>query len=377
MFSGEAFCLGKDFKELVVRKGKALPIETNEESCSMKLLLYEDAEYEVHSGGLGSAIWMEEINKHIEGFGKEIKKALIIGPTDSGKSTLTVLLANHALKKALAVGVLDGDVGQADLTPPSFIGCKILKEGIFDLRDLVADHVVAVGFIDVSFDEDFLIKCILKALEFLKNSDFIIINTDGYVEGQGIIYKRKLIKEVKPDAIFLIGDENLQARFSDLGFKIIPLSMPIGVSKSKLTRLMRREMQYSKFLHYLSKITLDLKETNLGFLGRIYSGLNIEGTTLIKKSEDGFKIKIYYSKEDTILVNEILNSVSLPSSVLEGMLVGIEKEGKITSYGILDKLNDTKLRIITDSKPPVNTVWLTSIRIVEGSEKKIPMTKIR
>lgn len=375
-FQGKVFCLAKDFKELIIRKGKALPIETFEESASIKLLLYEDATYEIRRGDLGYAIWAEEIEKCKSKIGNEYKKIMILGPTDSGKSTLAVLLSNIALSMNKKVGILDGDVGQADLTPPAFIGCKILKEGIFDLRDVYADFVIPIGLIDVSIDEELIIKSMKKALEYFKDVDIVIINTDGYIEGPGIAYKIKLIKEMNPNAIFLIGNEELKTKFSSLNCEIVNLKIPPAIGKDRTTRVLRREMQYAKFISTNSRINIDLKTLSFGFLGRIYKNLKYELGSISLESEEGYKIRIFSSREFSIVINEAFKTVYIPIEVLEGMLVGLEKDGNIVSYGMIEKIIDSKARIATSAKPVLDAIWLTLIRFVNNNEQKIKLLKI-
>jgi polynucleotide 5'-hydroxyl-kinase GRC3/NOL9 len=375
-FQGKVFCLAKDFKELIIRKGKALPIETFEESASIKLLLYEDATYEIRRGDLGYAIWAEEIEKCKSKIGNEYKKIMILGPTDSGKSTLAVLLSNIAISMNKKVGILDGDVGQADLTPPAFIGCKILKEGIFDLRDVYADFVIPVGLIDVSVDEELIIKSMKKALEYFKDVDIVIINTDGYIEGPGIAYKIKLIKEMNPNAIFLIGNEELKTKFSSLNCEIVNLKIPPAIGKDRTTRVLRREMQYAKFISTNSRINIDLKTLSFGFLGRIYKNLKYELGSISLESEEGYKIRIFSSREFSIVINEAFKTVYIPIEVLEGMLVGLEKDGNIVSYGMIEKIIDSKARIATSAKPVLDAIWLTLIRFVNNNEQKIKLLKI-
>jgi polynucleotide 5'-hydroxyl-kinase GRC3/NOL9 len=375
-FQGKVFCLAKDFKELIIRKGKALPIETFEESASIKLLLYEDATYEIRRGDLGYAIWAEEIEKCKSKIGNEYKKIMILGPTDSGKSTLAVLLSNIALSMNKKVGILDGDVGQADLTPPAFIGCKILKEGIFDLRDVYADFVIPIGLIDVSIDEELIIKSMKKALEYFKDVDTVIINTDGYIEGPGIAYKIKLIKEMNPNAIFLIGNDELKTKFSSLNCEIVNLKIPPAIGKDRTTRVLRREMQYAKFISTNSRINIDLKTLSFGFLGRIFKNLKYELGSISLESEEGYKIRIFSSREFSIVINEAFKTVYIPIEVLEGMLVGLEKDGNIVGYGMIEKIIDSKARIATSAKPVLDAIWLTLIRFVNNNEQKIKLLKI-
>ncbi|MGC8973282.1 MAG: Clp1/GlmU family protein, partial [Thermoproteus sp.] len=53
---------------------------------------------------------------------------VVIGAIDVGKSTMTAVLANKALSRGLRVAVIDADVGQNDIGPPTTISAsRIIK----------------------------------------------------------------------------------------------------------------------------------------------------------------------------------------------------------------------------------------------------------
>ena len=52
----------------------------------------------------------------------KVRKILIVGDSDTGKSTLATYITNEALKKGYRPGIIDADIGQGDLAPPNAIG---------------------------------------------------------------------------------------------------------------------------------------------------------------------------------------------------------------------------------------------------------------
>lgn len=373
--SGEAHCLMKKIDKLVVRKGKVLPIETDEAAAHIRILLYEDSEYEIHEGLMGTLIWMDEIVKILDRLKTEIRSAIIIGPIDAGKSTLTVLLSNLAVLKKLKVGIIDGDVGQADLTPPCFIGAKILEEQIYDLRDVKADFALPIGVIDVALASELIIENIKRMKEFLKECDLIIVNTDGYLEGGGISYKQKLINEIKPDVTFLIG-EGCEGEFKGISKELIKLRMPTGISKSKFTRAIRREMQYNRFLGEEMKYNLSIKDVSIGFFGKTFEGFEKEGRTIIKNSFEGWRLKIIDFEENFLAINNQMKSIDISTSTMKDMVVGLEDEGIIKGYGKIVYIFQDKIKINTNVKSYLNKIWLTTVKLTEKGEFKIPLIKI-
>src|SRR5207247_9449088 len=65
--------------------------------------------------------------------------AAIVGDVDSGKSSLCTFLANMCVQTGLKVGVVDADVGQAYIGPPTTISSSLASEPILTLQDLRQD----------------------------------------------------------------------------------------------------------------------------------------------------------------------------------------------------------------------------------------------
>ncbi len=367
-FEGEVYCLGRKITDypVIVRKGRVLPFETPK-YASVKILLSDEAYYEFQNENIGCKIWENDVKKYVEKFGNEINKILILGSTDSGKTTLTSYLSNLAVEKRLKVGIIDGDVGQSDLTPPAFIGSKVITEGIFDLRDLIADNIYPIGIINVANFEKYIIKGIIDSLKYVKDVDLIIINTDGYVDNGGIEYKLNLAKEVNPDLIFITSGEKLSKAFLEkFGNKVEILKPPSGINKSKIIRIARREMQYSRYLVTAEKSTVNINEVKVGFLGMKFSPF---GT-------GEYSMRLIDSFEELIIFDSSMNKLGITSKAMEKMFVGIEKEGKIKGFGIIDYIYQDKLRMRTTLKPPFETLWFTSIKVTDSGERKIKVTLI-
>src|SRR4030042_6426368 len=58
---------------------------------------------------------------------KENGIAIILGGTDTGKSTLAKFLIFNLCKRGLKVALVDADIGQSFLGPPSTIGFAVFK----------------------------------------------------------------------------------------------------------------------------------------------------------------------------------------------------------------------------------------------------------
>ncbi|GAI15744.1 unnamed protein product, partial [marine sediment metagenome] len=66
--------------------------------------------------------WLEVANKIL----KDRGAVLVLGATDTGKSICTLLFANFWAKHGRKVGIVDVDMGQSDLGPPTTMGMVLI-----------------------------------------------------------------------------------------------------------------------------------------------------------------------------------------------------------------------------------------------------------
>ena len=91
---------------------------------------------------------------------------------------------NEAVKNGLRTGVIDADLGQSDVGPPSTVGFNFVTKPVKDLFEIDAKDVVFVG----STSPSGTITAIMDGLTYLKQesleagADFVVINTDGWIE---------------------------------------------------------------------------------------------------------------------------------------------------------------------------------------------------
>ena len=95
-------------------------------------------------------------------YGKTLRTILIVGNSDTGKSTFAVYLINEALKNGLRPCIIDADIGQGDLAPPNAIGGALIYAQITDLRDVNPQFVEFVGSTTPTGFEEIIIKAIKK-----------------------------------------------------------------------------------------------------------------------------------------------------------------------------------------------------------------------
>src|SRR5437764_3353946 len=75
----------------------------------------------------------------------DARRLIVVGGTDTGKTTFCTLVANEALAKGRRVAVLDCDLGQAEIGPPACVGLGLPTERIGSLGDVRPASLAFLG----------------------------------------------------------------------------------------------------------------------------------------------------------------------------------------------------------------------------------------
>ena len=149
---------------------------------------------------------------------------LVVGPTDVGKSTLCRLLLNYAVRKGRRPLYVDLDVGQGSLSLPGTIGSVLverpasIEEGFAQTAPLVyhyghktSGHNPPLYNRLVSRMAD-VVRERMETKRKVGNSG-VIINTSGWVRGEGYNQIRHIAQAFEVDVILVLDNERV---FNDL-----------------------------------------------------------------------------------------------------------------------------------------------------------------
>ncbi|XP_073020906.1 protein CLP1 homolog [Primulina huaijiensis] len=154
-------------------------------------------------------------------------RVIVVGPTDSGKSTLSRMLLSWAAKQGWKPTFVDLDTGQGSITIPGCIAATPVElpidpvEGIpFDMP-LVYFH----GHVTPSVNVDLykvLVKELAQTLErqFTGNLESrasgMVINTMGWIEGVGYELLLHAIDTLNATVVLVLGQEKLWSLLRDV-----------------------------------------------------------------------------------------------------------------------------------------------------------------
>ncbi|MCJ7762443.1 hypothetical protein MUP38_03175, partial [Candidatus Bathyarchaeota archaeon] len=253
--SGKAEVFGfsvKDAGRIVIREGKRLPFAVLEKA-DFDIYLGENASVEEVDGNTVPQSWIESVDA-LGSFQKNPVIAMVLGKVDSGKTSFCTYLINRLISEKQKVAVLDGDLGQSDVGPPCTVAYAFVTKSVTDLFMLKAENAFFVGFTSPSEAVDKTVRGMeLMKQEILdKAVDFVVVNTDGWVEGEEAVeYKLRLAEVLNPDVVFCIQqkDELAPLLVALERFRKSVVDSPLAVrQRSREKRRDLRELGYIKYL---------------------------------------------------------------------------------------------------------------------------------
>jgi polynucleotide 5'-hydroxyl-kinase GRC3/NOL9 len=252
--SGEVEVLGAKLKKgekVVIREGKRVPFMVRK-SATFDLALGEDASFEEVEGSTTPSSWDDAL-KEIRASRRPLT-VMVMGEVDSGKTGFCTYLLNQALRMKWKAAIIDADLGQSDVGPPSTIGFSHITTPIKDLFEIEVERAYFVGVTSPSQ----VINRVIDGLVELKISvegvdvDFLVINTDGWVSGEeAVSYKVGLIEKVAPDVVVGMQetDELAPILTALKATKTLAIDSPPAIKKrSREKRRILRELGYKKYL---------------------------------------------------------------------------------------------------------------------------------
>ncbi len=371
----------------IIRDSKRIPFYVKDEACfdinCLKTAVLEEAR-----GNSIPSSWLRAAERVLASKKPEI--IMIVGAADSGKTSLCTYLANSAVKNKRRVAVIDADLGQSDIGPPATVGLAYLKKPIKDLFNIKASEVCFVGSTNPSGASARVLNCIVffKNTAFQHNADFLVINTDGWIEGkEAVDYKWNLATAVTPNVVMGLGSEKeLEPMLSNLTEPLfLKVETPSAVKKrDKEQRKALRELSYKKYLKnskvrilYLKQIKIDGKSTSpnlyptdraprkiaeiLKFQPIMYRESSNIIWIVLERSQ---KLDLGRLREIEAVFNKKVKIVQQGDE--EGAIVGMQNaENKFLGLGVIDEIDYSQkvLKIRTPVSQEVATIQIGNVQL--------------
>ncbi len=176
---------------------------------------------------------------------KKIKKIVVLGEVDTGKSFFSTFIANQLLERELKVGVIDTDTGQSDIGAPGTIGFGIFDRSYFSLSEVPINRQFFIGNHSPGGCFTTFLSGISRITKYAeKKTDVFILDTTGWVHGDGgRSIKRAKIDIIDPDLIILLQRDNELEHLVRHIEKDKILRLTVSKRASDTSQIIRKELR--------------------------------------------------------------------------------------------------------------------------------------
>lgn len=320
------------------------------------------------------------------------QRILVLGASDTGKTTFCRYLIDAATSAAMKVALVDADIGQSQIGPPTTVGMKLYinadtnnttqsktnnlesASNPFEITknnskielDSDADAIYFVGALSPQRN----LLPILTGTRLMVDSatkagaDFIIIDTTGYVhDGAATMLKQQKIDLISPNHIVCIGrSKDLQrivGSYHNLNMLTIHYLLPHKLVRTKSSDTRKRNRQ-RKFKEYFEESEIQeiqfeqIKGSRTPFFnGRMANHKELEILSGLTENEIAYaewgqrtvsliarsKLTPNATKKlkDYLSLNYVASEIT---TYFEQRLVGmIDSSGTTVAVGIIEKLD--------------------------------------
>jgi polynucleotide 5'-hydroxyl-kinase GRC3/NOL9 len=198
---------------------------------------------------------------------REVRITLVLGESDTGKTTLVVFLANALLAEGASVAIVDADLGQSEIGPPTTVGLGRPRAPLERLADA---EVAGLCFVGATSPRDHVAETVLATRRLTDRAlglgaDRVLVDTSGLVHGEvGRALKQAKIDLVGPDLVLCLQRDGecepiLRPYAGDRTPAVVRLDpAPTARRRSAEERRRHRERSMAAYFVSASPVTLDL-----------------------------------------------------------------------------------------------------------------------
>ncbi|MEM0366578.1 MAG: Clp1/GlmU family protein [Acidilobaceae archaeon] len=296
-------------------------------------------------------------------------RVVIVGPTDSGKSTLSLWALNKALSRGISKAYyLTVDIGQNEVYCPGFESLALINPPAIpgytgSFRDI---KLCFVGSFTPRESLDKYLEC---ASELASKADgMLIVDTDGWIKDEGLRSKAILASTIKADIIIALGLSTEEVRLLKETSNIDTLSFPklVKSEKSVEERKIHRERLIAQKLIGSKPRLVSIEKVILENIP-LFKGKSLDRSIVKNLSpvlvyaeilKDNSIVAVYRGKKP----NNI-QGILLSEGWEKGLLAAVYGIG--VHVGIVDKINYEKkmVIVITAYEGPIEKIEIGKARL--------------
>ncbi|MHA2406015.1 MAG: Clp1/GlmU family protein [Candidatus Hermodarchaeia archaeon] len=357
--------------EFMVSYGKTYPLQALS-TTQLEVFLGSSSQCFKVKGQLIPIAWKALTNLFLGG---ETKVAMVLGDTDTGKSSLVLYTANRLSSAGYKTAVVDADVGQSTIGAPGVVGLCLVESPTLSLKDLpyragyfVGDKNPSGHFLDMVLGTK---RMVVEA--FKTGAEAILIDTTGMVRGgPARALKEKKIEAVSPDLLAALqrdGEvEHLLAPFKDR-CRILRLPVPPYMRDTgRVERIALRGVSMRNRVKSGKRVILNLNEV---ILKETFLGTGVVQPELKVTLANVLRCGVLHVEEAADVLIVVVKGTYILSGV-EKLKKNYDKAVKIVRVRWLDRL---MLGLLDADERLLDIGFLESIRFED--RQLIVFTRLR
>lgn len=325
---------------------------------------------------------------------------VLLGASDSGKTTLGRILAEKLTAAGRTVGLVDGDIGQSSIGPPTTVGLAILSPAH---RFSVSPFPRLLYFVGSTSPPGHFLPHILGTQALVqaamaRGAEIVLVDTTGLISGAvAVSLKWHKLQAIRPRHLLGLEREGelepilrLVEGQADMEIHRLPVSAR-AVRRSHAARRAYREERFREYFTSASRHDLDWRDLRFSRLwlntGRRVGrdemtvlGVSLQAMPLYAEvsGEEGlvfvqgsFSRAALYQVRNALQATDVL---VIDVEQLRGTMLGLHgRDGAFLALGILQDFDpeDERLRVLSPLQDAtrVKSVAFGSIRLdVSGKE---------
>jgi polynucleotide 5'-hydroxyl-kinase GRC3/NOL9 len=301
---------------------------------------------------------------------------VLLGATDTGKTTMAVRLAREAMERGLRVGVIDADVGQSEIGPPGTVGLALPDIPAASASDW---RPSALAFVGATTPVGRMLDVVVGARRMAdearrRGAEIIIVDTSGLVRG-AVALRLKLAKleVLQPSTILALR----RGRELDPVLRLVPaacraglVTLPVPETVRPKPPGLRRARRAAHFLQYLKEARLHEIDTQrvLTADGWLFTGRPL-APGVLKAAAAGLGLEVLHGEQTPDGIHLVTRGAAsrgrrailpdlfgsrritcTPATVFQNLLVGLlEEGGRLAEIGILQNVDFARglLRVLS------------------------------
>jgi polynucleotide 5'-hydroxyl-kinase GRC3/NOL9 len=174
-----------------------------------------------------------------------VRRILVLGARDAGKSTFCHFLAEFSTRSGRRTGLLDCDVGQTMIGPPACVR----------MSDAQGLSLAFVGTTNPVLGWRRLVEGTHRLAQG-NDADLLVVNTGGLLSGPGLRLKAAKIDQLQPDLLVALGADPALATIAGGKPSLPVLRLPSSPEARRKTDGERRAVRRQAFRSYFAGATI-------------------------------------------------------------------------------------------------------------------------